>query len=122
MKQVDGIASRLRRACAGTLVCPRKEILLDGFVSIGHSALGTVIAAPSSFAMSDEVAVEWPDVGIVIHNIDALLAAPSLATAVAARAHAPPWRGCLQEPGPPPPLPGVGGFAFDQVPVHRTGT
>jgi hypothetical protein len=55
--------------------------LLNGRATIPAGATGRVINAPSSFVMSDEVVVDWPVVGTIIHKLDALTCATTFAVA-----------------------------------------
>lgn len=72
---------------AGVLVHPREEILLDDVLvddaaRISRGSVGTVVEAPASFLLDDEVVVNWPELGTIIHKLEALaLVEPAAAVA-----------------------------------------
>ena len=65
------------RPAAGMRVQPRDEILLgdtqfDDATLIERGSVGVVLEAPAMFLLDDEVVVDWPVVGTIVHKLDTL--------------------------------------------------
>ncbi|RKR74743.1 hypothetical protein [Frondihabitans australicus] len=68
------------RPDAGMRVQPRDEILLgdtqfEDATLISRGTIGVGLEAPAMFLLDDEVVVDWPVVGTIVHKIDTLSSA-----------------------------------------------